>query len=112
MAEALGLPSGCWYDSGQDSTMGGGTKQRYTRSCERPAGTVTGKTTSQWVLYTGADVRLPKLRLGDACVLQGFPIDYPFQGSTAEKLQQVGDAIPPLLAGHVLGVLTDRVFTG
>lgn len=37
MAEALGLPPGCEYDSGQNSRAAGGGTVRYVRSCDRPA---------------------------------------------------------------------------
>lgn len=108
MAETLGLPPGCEYDSGQNSRAAGGGTVRYVRSCDRPAGTVTGKTTAQWVLRstTGEPVRR-KLSLADAAALQGFRPDYPWTGVVASKHQQVGNAVPPPLAAHVLSVVTE-----
>lgn len=50
MADALGLGDGWQYNSRQNSTLGGGVKAPYRRSCDRPSGTVTTQTTSQWVL--------------------------------------------------------------
>lgn len=105
MANALGLEPGWEYDSGQNSTLGGGIKGRYVRSCDRPAGTVTGQTTSQWVLRRGHERR--KLTLADSARLQTFPVDYPFVGTTAEKSQQIGNAVPPLLARRIVAALCD-----
>lgn len=105
LADELGLPPGWIYDSGQMSKMAGGTKARYLRSCDRPAGTVTGKTTNQWVLKGPGDGRR-KITLADAAALQGFPRDYPWQGRTEDRHQQVGNAIPPIVAAHVLASVT------
>ncbi len=40
--------------------------------------------------------------------LQSFPPDYPVQGTKTAQFRQVGDAVPPLLAAHILAAATGR----
>ena len=100
MAQALGLPRGWSYDSGQNSVVAGGRLERYVRSCDRPSGTVTSKACGQWVLRRGAERR--KIGLREATILQSFPAGFPWQGAKGKQFLQVGNAVPPLLAMHAL----------
>lgn len=108
LADMLGLEPGWVYDSGQNSVMGGGRIERYVRSCDRPAGTLTTKAASQWTLRRGEERR--KLSIDEAAALQTFPVGYPWQGRREDQFRQIGNAVPPLLAAHLIAAASGREF--
>ncbi|MGH3266488.1 MAG: DNA cytosine methyltransferase, partial [Trebonia sp.] len=47
-----------------------------------------------------------RITVAEAGVLQSFPQDYPWKGTKTQQYQQAGNAVPPLLAEHVLAMAT------
>jgi DNA (cytosine-5)-methyltransferase 1 len=96
----------------------------------QPADTITGKGTAYWAydrpattvvgsfrpdIISGPGYRTTTSRqnaegsvrvtVSEAGILQSFPADYPWQGSRSNQYEQVGNAVPPRLAAHVLASL-------
>lgn len=43
-----------------------------------------------------------RITAAEAGLLQTFPADYPWQGTKGRQFSQIGNAVPPRLAGHLL----------
>lgn len=97
MADALGHRGGFVVVSNYGT--GGRPDQRGRRSFNEPAYTVTGKVTRNRILNL-EDKYIDHISVEDASVLQTFPRNYPWSGKDIS--QQIGNAIPPRLAAHVL----------
>ncbi|MEV0435493.1 DNA cytosine methyltransferase [Nocardia sp. NPDC050413] len=78
---------------------GGDPKLRGRRSSREPAATVTGKVSRNQIIDS-TGFPCPRFSPGEAGRLQTFPLDYPWSGG--DIAQQIGNAIPPVLALHVL----------
>lgn len=100
IADALGSEKRFTVVSNYGS--GGNPRNRGRRRSDEPAATVTGKVTRNRLVYRNG--RPGRLTLNEAGQLQTFPEDYPWTGT--DVAQQIGNAIPPRLAAHVLGAAT------
>lgn len=125
MGDALGwdgeLSTGCdWQPDGTSQTRS--TRQWWLN---RPATTVQGDAriwppghklnsadiarygqegaAARYSARAGADAI--KVEPWQAGILQSFPADYPWQGTKTSQAQQIGNAVPPTLAYHLLEVL-------
>ncbi len=97
MADALNRPSDFHVISNYGT--GGDPKLRGRRSSWHPSATVTGKISRNRVVSTDG-TELPRFTHSEAGCLQTFPADYPWSGTDVG--QQIGNAVPPRLAMHVL----------
>ncbi|NIK58243.1 DNA cytosine methyltransferase [Kribbella shirazensis] len=78
---------------------GGDPKNRGRRRSDQPSATVTGKISRNRIETPDGDDG-DRFTSEEAGALQTFPRDYPWSGR--DKSQQIGNAIPPRLAAHVL----------
>jgi DNA (cytosine-5)-methyltransferase 1 len=89
-----------WYLRSNYGT-GGDPAARGRRTLDQPAPTITSKAgRNRWMQDTREQGE--RLTLEQASLLQTFPADYPWQGNATARWQQVGDAVPPLLARAIV----------
>ncbi|MFD5814612.1 DNA cytosine methyltransferase [Streptomyces sp. NPDC127038] len=79
---------------------GGDPAARGRRDHDAPSSTVTGKVSRNRLVHKGTNKDLPRFEHAEAGVLQTFPVAYPWRG--LDRSQQIGNAVPPRLALHVL----------
>lgn len=92
------------------------------RRADEPAGTLFfGHRANEctWVADTASGVPdgehrpVPapiKITAREAGVLQSFPADYPWQGNKGQMFSQIGNAVPPRLAAHLLAPNLNKPF--
>jgi DNA (cytosine-5)-methyltransferase 1 len=98
-------PSRWIVNTGLDWKKGQPRESAQTFPGTAPAKTITTRTVGQWRIYP-PDRPYRGISEAEAAVLQTFPADYPWQGKTQlDRARQIGDAVPPTLAAHILAAL-------
>ncbi|MFF9778537.1 DNA cytosine methyltransferase [Streptomyces sp. NPDC013978] len=111
---ALTVEAGRWSWALRNNNQANAT----VRPIEEPAGTLFfGRRANEcaWIAEpvgtprvdeTGAATPTPpepiRITAREAGLLQTFPADYPWAGNKGQQFSQIGNAVPPLLAGHLL----------
>lgn len=113
-AFALVPEGGNWRDLPDDlarEVMGGayksgGGRTGYFRRLHRdlPSPTIMGSP-SQKSTYLGHPTENRPINTAEAATLQSYPTPFPFQGTKTKQFLQIGNAVPPLLAEHILSAL-------
>lgn len=86
----------------------------YERAISEPSPTVLGaKFEGAWFVHEAGqrdeaiagDAPMVRLTLDEAAALQTFPRRYPFKGTKGKRAEQIGNAVPPLLAAHLIAAV-------
>lgn len=116
MAESLGwdcknTPDWCWeVNMGQAFAIPGDRSTSYKfNGAKRPSNTITSQAHA-WHITDETQTTI-RLTPQDALLLQSFPSDYPVTGSKTKQFEQIGNAVPPQLAAHVLASATGTTYT-
>ncbi|MFD5877517.1 DNA cytosine methyltransferase [Streptomyces yangpuensis] len=86
------------------------------RSVSEPAATLFfGNRANEcvWTTTGPAETAPPAIRITaeEAGILQSFPPAYPWQGNKGQRFSQIGNAVPPLFAAHLIAPHVERVLT-
>ena len=81
------------------------------RTLQQPASTLFFGHRCNEVAWTDGTAKRP-ITQAEAAVIQTFPADYPWQGSKTRQFEQIGNAVPPLLAAHIVSAATGAAFVG
>ncbi|CAM5228506.1 DNA cytosine methyltransferase [Streptomyces fumanus] len=98
-----GLPDRPAFTVVSNYGTGGDPSTRGERDHDAPSATITGKVSRNRLVFKGTKKHLARhdrFTIPEAGVLQTFPVAYPWSGG--DRPQQIGNAVPPRLALHVL----------
>ncbi|WP_432185413.1 DNA cytosine methyltransferase [Streptomyces tendae] len=74
------------------------------RTLDQPSSTLFFGHRGNAVNWTDGVVKRP-IEEWEAAVIQSFPAAYPWAGSKTKRFEQIGNAVPPLLAAHAVSAV-------
>lgn len=89
-------------EAGRWALRNSNTAHACERELDQPAGTKSFQWAADGDPSSSRGIRVDPL---EAACLQTFPADYPWQGNKGQMFQQIGNAVPPVLAEAVLTAL-------
>lgn len=98
--EGKGLKSPGRTEATRPSGHWGYRQGTFIADLKKPARTVTGSSSQDWIRLKDGTLR--RITMREAAGLQGFPDEWVFCGSKTNKFQQIGNAVP-IVFGKVLG---------
>ena len=75
------------------------------RPIDTPAPSLTSSMDNGNFRFTDHSPASRRVTVEEATTLQTFPDNYPWRGTKTKQFEQVGNAIPPQLAWHILGAV-------
>lgn len=75
------------------------------RPIDTPAPSLTSSMDNGNFRFTDHSPASRRVTVEEAATLQTFPDNYPWRGTKTKQFEQVGNAIPPQLAWHILGAV-------
>lgn len=96
--------------AGSSHYAGPGASKYPVRRMDEPAPTIAfGHDSARCGFATGGRARATspadRIQVGEAGVLRSFPRSYPWRGPITKRYEQVGNAIPPMLAKAILSAV-------
>ena len=100
VSEGSGLKSKGRVEATRPSGHWGYRQGTFIADKSKPARTVTGSSSQDWIRLEDGSLR--RLTEREVSMLQGFPNEWQFCGTKADQFQQIGNAVPTIF-GEVLG---------
>ncbi|MFI6941945.1 DNA cytosine methyltransferase [Streptomyces sp. NPDC050418] len=99
LVPGTGVKSGGIVEANRPSGHWGYRQDRFLADLKLPARTIRAATTPDWIRLEDGSMR--RLSWRECAALQGFPREWAFQGTTASKFRQIGNAVQAEMAEKI-----------